>query len=296
MTTRANASTKKSNTKKPDTKTRRAPRPKKTKRVFTRKTADKHELYQYSVQDPDVEVGFVSRTFQKLRGRVPLRLREDFCGTAFFAGTWCKKKGGRTAVGIDLDQSVLDWGIEHNLRKLGEPGNSLELRCANVLDPVKDKFDICCAFNFSYWCFTDRDTMRRYYEGVRKSLAKDGVFFLDAYGGYESHQPDLEEPRKVEEGFTYIWNQEKVDPINNTVLNHIHFKFKDKSEWRKAFSYAWRFWSLPEIRELLLEAGFSNVEVYWEGADSEGEGNGIFRARKVADNEASWIAYIVAEA
>jgi SAM-dependent methyltransferase len=269
--------------------------PRSKRKLYTRKNSDKHVLYQLSVQDPDFEVRFLARTFKKIRNRDALSLREDFCGTALFAGTWVKKNKQRTALGIDIDQGVLDWGIEHNLGPIGEPGNRLELRCANVLDPVKQRFDVCCAFNFSYWCFEQRALMIDYFKGVRRSLVRDGLFFLDAYGGYESHQPELEEPRKIDEGFTYVWHQDKVDPINNHIENHIHFHFKDGTRWRKAFSYSWRFWSLLEIQEMLLEAGFRHAEVYWEDADEDGGGTCVYRPRKVVVNEASWVAYIVAE-
>lgn len=261
---------------------------------YTRKNSDRHTLYQLSVQDPDFEVGFVARTFKQQRGRDASSLREDFCGTAFFAATWVKKNPKRTALGIDIDPKVLAWGTEHNLAAIGEPGKRLRLSCANVLDPVNERFDICCAFNFSYWCFEERAVMLEYFRGVRRSLVRDGVFFLDAYGGYESHQPDLEEPRKIDAGFTYVWHQDQVDPINNHILNHIHFHFRDGTRWRKAFSYSWRFWSLKEIQELLLEAGFARVDVYWEGDDGDGGGNGVYRPRKVVSNEASWVAYLVA--
>ena len=44
--------------------------------------ADRHILYEKSVQDVAEEYRFVSKTFRKLRGRAPRRMREDFCGTA----------------------------------------------------------------------------------------------------------------------------------------------------------------------------------------------------------------------
>ena len=54
-------------------------------------------------------------------------------------------------------------------------------------------------------------------------------------------------------------------------------------------------WTLPEMRELLLEAGFETVDFYVEGWDDEtDEPDGIFRKRKRVDNEGSWIAYVVA--
>jgi hypothetical protein len=265
------------------------------KHKYTAKTADKHHLYQLSVQEPEFEVDFINRIYRRLRGRRPMSLREDFCGTALFCGTWVKSNKNRTAIGIDIDQSVLDWGVEHNLKPLSEPGQRIKLYTQDVREPVPDKVDVCTAFNFSYWCFQERETLRSYFAAVKNGLNEEGLFFLDAYGGYESHEPDLEEPRKIPAGFTYTWHQDKVDPINNTVVNHIHFKFRDKTKIRKAFTYEWRFWSLRELRELLEEAGFKHVTVYWEDADEEGEGNGVYRPRKRVSNEAGWIAYITAQ-
>ena len=69
-------------------------RPKKSK--LTARTADRHALYQESVQDTESEVTFLTRMYKKLRGRPALSLREDFCGTALLCAEWIKKKG-RTA-------------------------------------------------------------------------------------------------------------------------------------------------------------------------------------------------------
>lgn len=262
---------------------------------FSAKTSDKHDLYQRSVQDAEFEVNFITRVFKKMRGRKPLSVREDFCGTALFCAHWVKSDKQRTATGLDIDSSVLDWGRKHNLAPLGDAQSRVSLLQQNVLDKGPGGFDVGLAFNFSYWCFKDRPTLLAYFKRMYAALAKDGLFILDAYGGYESHEPDLEEPRKIEGGFTYIWHQDVMDPINNHVVNHIHFEFKDKTKWRKAFTYDWRLWSLPEIKELLLEAGFSQVTVYWEDADENGKGSGVYRPRKSVVNEAGWIAYILAE-
>ena len=32
----------------------------------------------------------------------------------------------------------------------------------------------------------------------------------------------------------------------------------------KAFTYDWRYWSLPELTELLKEAGFADAQVFWD--------------------------------
>jgi hypothetical protein len=134
--------------------------------------------------------------------------------------------------------------------------------------------------------------MRAYFEAVRVSLAEGGIFVCDVYGGWESQQPMLE-PRPIKGGFTYVWDQDKFDPITHDVENHIHFEFKDGTKLKKAFSYYWRYWTMPELTELLKEAGFSNVTVHWDVAESEDDED--YQPSKSAENQAGWLAYIVAQ-
>jgi hypothetical protein len=270
----------------------------KPKHRYTAKTADKHELYQLSVQDPEIEIAFISRVYRKIYGRVPMSLREDFCGTALFCAEWVKGLDGRTAVGIDLDQPTLDWGIAHNLAPLGEPGRRLELLNQDVRDDLAHKVDVAVGLNFSYWVFKTRLDLKKYFVSVHRSLGRQGLFVLDAYGGPLSSEAMSEselERTRIKGGFTYVWDQASFNPIDHNVINHIHFEFRDGSELKRAFTYDWRFWSLPEIREVLAEAGFSNSQIYWEDEDAEGEGTGVYRARKKAENGGAWICYIIAE-
>lgn len=279
-------------------KRRSASKQKKRNYKYTAATADKHELYQLSVQDPEVEIAFVHRVYKKTFGRAPLTLREDFCGTAFFCAEWVKSHADRTAIGIDLDQPTLDWGMRRNIAPLGAAADRVKLLRQNVLDPVKQSSDIALGLNFSYWVFMTRDEMRAYFEGVRASLSNEGLFVLDAYGGpysMEAMTEDEIERTPIKGGFTYVWDQHAFNAIDHSVTNHIHFEFKDGSKLERAFTYQWRFWTLPELRELLLEAGFSKSHVYWEDEDEEGDGTGVYRARKKADNSGAWVAYIIAE-
>ena len=92
-----------------------------------------------------------------------------------------------------------------------------------------------------------------------------------------------------------VRNRGIFDPIHGTGRNFIHFHFPDGSRLDKAFSYDWRIWSLPELREALADAGFSSTQVYWEGTERKsGEGNGVFSPRERAPHELAWIAYLVA--
>ena len=87
----------------------------------------------------------------------------------------------------------------------------------------------------------------------------------------------------------------RKDPVTGRCVCHIHFKFPDGSRIKKAFTYDWRIWSLPELREVLEEAGFKKVRVYWEGEDEDGEGNCEFTEDETGEADLAWIAYIVAE-
>ena len=49
---------------------------------------DRHVLYEQSVQDVEQEAGFLEETYFEIRGRKPVLLREDFCGTASAASQW----------------------------------------------------------------------------------------------------------------------------------------------------------------------------------------------------------------
>jgi cyclopropane fatty-acyl-phospholipid synthase-like methyltransferase len=257
--------------------------------------ADRHDLYQRSVQDVESEIDFIEQTWSELRLRPALRLREDFCGTANTSCEWVRRDPLHHAVGVDNDAEVLAWGRDNNLCELS-PGEQqrIDLLRQDVRQDRDPAFDIILAMNFSYYLFTDRQSLREYFIAARQSLVADGILFLDAYGGYEAPMV-LQEPRECE-GFTYIWDQASFNPINSEMTCHIHFEFSDKTRLDKAFSYHWRLWTLPEILEILVEAGFDSPVVYWEGTDEESnEGNGIFTPAEVGDADPGWVCYIVAQ-
>jgi hypothetical protein len=259
--------------------------------------ADRHRLYELSVQYAASEVEFVDDTFKSLRGHRAQVLREDFCGTANVCCEWARLRKGNRAIGVDIDAEVLKWGREHNLSRL-TPGERkrVELLQADVLEVETRLPEVISAMNFSYWLFKERRQLKRYFRRVRETLADDGILFLDAYGGYDSFREIVEE-REIDEagGFTYIWEQEKYEPISGGLICHIHFSFPDDSSLNQAFSYDWRLWTLPEIRELLQESGFRNVTVYWQGWDEDGEPDGDFKPVDEGEADAGWICYISAE-
>lgn len=283
--TASKTAAKKQPSKKPRSKKPLSKKPK-TLKVSQAKSADKYALYEQSVQAPDLEVDFVLRTFQRLRKRAPVRLREDFAGSACFAKEWVLRRKDHTAEARDLDPAVLAWAREQHVNKLKpEVAERLELKLEDVRTPSADAFDVVVAYNYSFMTFKTRDALRAYFKAVHQSLAKDGVLFMDLLGGSTSQQVSLE-PRRMK-GFTYIWEQESFDPIHNDFQAHIHFSFPDGSKIERAFSYDWRLWQIVEIRELLAEAGFASSIAFWE------DDQGNFRPKEKVENQPSWNVMIL---
>tara|TARA_Y100000589_G_scaffold321352_1_gene352575 strand:- start:19241 stop:20083 length:843 start_codon:yes stop_codon:yes gene_type:complete len=259
----------------------------------TAKTADILELYELSVQEPGSEVDIIDQVWQEQRGRTAKILREDFCGTAAISIEWVKRREDNNAFGIDLDSPTLEWTRKRLPDRLDDHQRSrLDLIEGDVLSSPTQCSDTILATNFSYFIFKTRDEVRNYFKIVREGLVDDGLFILDAYGGSDSYL-EMTEDRDLD-GFTYTWDQNFFDPITGDVVNHIHFKFPDGTKIKKAFTYEWRLWTLPEIQELLLEAGFSDTVIYWEGTDDEtGEGDGEWAVSKRGEACEGWVAYIV---
>jgi hypothetical protein len=93
--------------------------------------ADRHVLYQESVQCVEAEIDFVDDTFNELRGRHATWLREDFCGTANTSCEWVRRRPGNHAVSVDWDADVLDWGRQHNVATLS-PDQQARIELVNA--------------------------------------------------------------------------------------------------------------------------------------------------------------------
>lgn len=273
---------------------RKTPRAKRGWR--TAATSDPHDLYELAVQNVDSECAFIDRAMKAHRGRLASSLREDFCGTYAASVAWVLHRKANRAIAVDLDPKVLAWGAKRNLPKLDAAARKrLDVRQADVMTVRTPEVDVVAAWNFSYFLFKTRERLIAYFRRAKSALVKDGLFIIDAYGGSDAFA-EVEEERHLD-GFTYVWDQHTYNPITGEVMNYIHFRFPDGTTLKRAFTYDWRLWTLPELQECLKEAGFREVTVYWEGTDTKtGGGNGVFRPTRRGEACEGWIAYLVAEA
>ena len=260
---------------------------------YTAHTADKYELYQHAVQSPDTDIEFLQRVYREIHNRDAQHFREDFCGTAILCANWVKSDEGCTAEGYDLDPEPVAWGREHNLKPLGDAGERVQLFLEDARSDGVRAPDVRIAQNFSYWIFKERAVLLDYFKKAHDSLADDGIFVIDLWGGSET-QDKMREKRKVDEGFTYIWDQGEYFPASGDFTCRIHFKFKDGTKMKNAFVYEWRVWHLTELRDMFQEAGFSQVDSYFEEDDDDDEG-GDYLLDNQGEHAAAWIAYLVGQ-
>lgn len=256
--------------------------------------AQRHRLYERAVQDPEIDVQTLARLYRRYRKTDAKILREDFCGTGLLATTWVQSKKDRRAIGIDLDGPTLQWGLRNHVEAAGpDVARRVKLLEADVREGKGGKADLACALNFSYQAFKQRGELLRYFKTVRRCLKPEGIFVLDVLGGTEV----MAEDENVHDhgDFTYRWEQSMFDPLTHDLLCHIHFEFPDGSKLSPAFSYVWRLWTMPELSDLLTEAGFSRLHRLWERTDARGEGTGKFFEPKRVENQESWWTYLVAE-
>jgi hypothetical protein len=265
-------------------------------RRLNAKNADKHDLYQRAVNSPDQDVDFLIETYREMRGKDATHMREDFCGTALLAAEWISRSDDYTAEGFDLDPDPIAWGKEHNFKRLGDAAKRMTWHESDVRAPADRRPDVTTAANFSYWLFLERRDLLEYFKSVHADLADDGLFIIDMYGGPDA-MVEGEEERDLGGGIEYIWDQVDYSPATGRYDCAIHFRFRDGSEMHNAFEYTWRLWGLPELKDVMSDAGFSQVDTYFEGTDpdDEEEGDGVFVKDGKGENIDAWLSYLVAQ-
>lgn len=242
---------------------------------------DRHDLYELCVQSPDDLVPFLAA----IHGRSPRHLGEDFAGTAALSLRWAQAGPDRHAIAVDHDAATLG----------RHPPHPRVQRVVRDVLSVADPSDVIFVGNFSIGYLHTRGELLGYLTAAAERLARapnpPGVFVCDTYGGEsaflvgEVHRdhwifdrptlPDALRPL-VGRRVRYTWEQRSADPTTGRVLNALHFRIVDADgqithELADAFVYDWRLWSVPELRDAMLEAGFARTEVYARTADAVDE-------------------------
>ena len=257
------------------------------------KEFDKYEYYQKAVQSPDADSEFIARVYREVRnGKEAQTMVEDFCAAFALCCEWVKLNENNKAIGIDLDPEPVAYGRDNYLTKLSsEQQERVEILEANVMKADLPKGDIISALNFSYFGFKDRPTLLEYFKSCYNRLDDDGLLVLDCFGGPGCMEPNEHETEH--DDYSYYWDQDSYHPLTGHAQFYIHFKRKGEAKRERVFSYDWRLWSIPELRDLLAEAGFKETVIYWEGTDDDGDGDGVFSRTEEGEECESYVAYVI---
>jgi hypothetical protein len=247
---------------------------------------DRFDLYELCVQSPRHVASF-------LRGVHPGRptvLGEDFCGTAAVSRRWIADadrldEPGR-AIAVDLDPEVL--AKASSLNDAAATGDRVRLARADCAAsaPVSrdDAADVIFVGNFSIGYIHTRAQLLTYLRRTRARLALGnsgfggGAFVCDTYGGATAFGLggfERRHPSRGREVIRYAWQHETADPATSMVENSISFRVELDgeviAELPRAFVYRWRLWSIAELREAMVEAGFARTAVYKDVNTPPGE-------------------------
>lgn len=254
---------------------------------------DRFECYELCVQSPRHVVGFLRALFLAENGSDPTILGEDFSGTCAVSRRWCKELSPARAICIDLDTDALAWARARATftdddapdkkapEKLapGHPIDYVHADCfADAAPALRDSpCDVCFVGNFSIGYALDRATLVQYLARSRQRLLaarhgfSGGLFVCDTYGGagaFALGGIERTHPGRRGEIIRYAWQHESADPTTAIVTNSISLRVERDgdivAEYPRAFEYRWRLWSIAELREAMLDAGFERTSVYLE--------------------------------
>lgn len=259
----------------------------------------KLELYRLAVQHPLAEVAFAERVFAHYqRGAQPgaTRLREDFAGTAAVASAWVALGPERRALAVERHGPTLRWARLRARRELGARARDLHLLQADVMQVTSPRVEIVLALNFSTFIYHDRTALRQYFANARRSLLPGGVLIIDAYGGPGAMRLGTQRRRVAPTDgirpFEYAWEQRSYDAVTSRVDCRIHFQQSGR-KIANAFRYDWRLWSLSELVETMLEADFSQAQVWCDRPGRRVERSGAFAPIRNMPAREDWVAYVV---
>lgn len=248
------------------------------------------ELYELAVTNPGPMCRFLAAAWrdQQLRTRrASPTLREDFSGSGALARAWAAQIG--LAIAVDKDAKAIKACGRH------EQFAAIQ---ADVMECTA-KADVIAATNFAAGYWHERLDLLAYLRHARMHLNSRGIFCCDLYGGSDAFHPCVTKvPLRGPGGekIEYHWEQVAAYPQISRVENAIHFKVGKRPLIRNAFTYDWRLWSIAEMRDCMLEAGFSQVRIFDRLGDAvDGEGNLFIRElgpREEMDDP--FVVYVVA--
>lgn len=168
---------------------------------------------------------------------------------------------GYATTGVDITRSYLRAAQE----SCDDGGLSVELVCEDARRFVRpSSFDLAVNLYFSFGYFEDPADDSLLARNVRASLVSGGAFVIETVGKEIAMRDFTDGEWFDREGYTVLTEFTPVDSWAGIRNRWILIKGAERIER----SFVQRLYSATELRRLLLDAGFSSVEVYgdWDGS------------------------------
>ena len=203
----------------------------------------------------------------------------------------------------------LAWGAAHTLPAAASGGDAAERLCLLHTDVLNDPLaaprlatgwgaggdggapsswqelrarrgDIGCALNSAICFMHSREDADRYCRQARGMTAAPGIFVMDLQGGATMEKALTQRTRLPGGSVDYLWTQDGFDPVSRLISCHIGFRLRGRRgapppptppALRRAFSYRWRLWTLPEVCDMLRLAGFASTHIWLRRMREDGE-------------------------
>jgi hypothetical protein len=216
---------------------------------------DRWDCYERAVQAPRETLALLVHE----HGGAPLRLGEDFAGSAALARAWVASDARRSAIAVDLDAQALARAA--NVERL-------QALVADVRSVRHAPVDVLHAGNFSLGYLHSRQELLEYLRNAATRVCEGGVFACDTFGGASAFQlGGATRAHTLPDGavLTSIWRRRAADPRTARVENVLSFRIVRDGELvarlDDAFVYCWRLWSISELSDALSECGFERPRV-----------------------------------
>lgn len=245
------------------------------------------------VRSAQGQTRFLDATYRVTNGGAkPVVLREDFCGAFANSCAWVMLGPERRAVGVDPDSEQIGYGCVHHRASL-KPHQQVRVQVLrrDVFDSGLPKADVIAALGFRHFALKTRVELLRYFRNCLQTLEPGGLLALDCFGGTEART--TREERRVEAGVAYVVEQEGFEPLTHEAVFHIHRRRRGEVKRRTVRTYNWRIWTLPELKEALLDAGFDRVRIYWRREPHEEDDFDFTSVEQVAEEPTGWTSYVV---
>ncbi len=191
-----------------------------------------------------------------------LRFRQNkrCCGFGRISAELARR--GFAVTGVDITESYLQAAREDAAHE------NLSIEYVNS-DSRKFKrpmfFDVAVNLYISFGYFSDREDDLLVARNVFESLKKGGSFIIETMGKEIAVRDFVEAEWFERAGFTVLTSYRPEDSW--TFLKNKWILIKDGKRVEKTFSQ--RLYSASELRALLLEAGFSKVDIFGDWDESE---------------------------